>query len=112
MPAGRRADQRDRDLSVVTRSKAGFKGTGFIYTAFSTTVTVESIEVAGSTAIVQFREVTEQYQTSIADGRGSVPSSYALPQTATFLASSDGWQLESIVPSGHGGGLPMSVVED
>ncbi|POH71649.1 hypothetical protein [Arthrobacter glacialis] len=105
-------DKRDRDLSVVARSKAGFKATGFIYTGFSTRVTVESIEVVGSKANVRFNEVTEQYQTSTADGRSSVPTSYALPLAATFLASADGWQIDSLVPSEHGGVLPMSVVED
>lgn len=53
--------KRERDLSVVARSKAGFKSTGFWYTSFSTTVTVESIEVTGSEASVQFKELTEEY---------------------------------------------------
>lgn len=34
-----------------------------------------------------------------------------LGTTATFRASADGWQLDSITPSAHGGGLQMSVVE-
>lgn len=33
------------------------------------------------------------------------------PQTATFRASADGWQLDNIAPSVRGGRLPMSVVE-
>lgn len=45
--------KRERDLSVVARSKAGFKSTGFWYTSFSTTVTVESIDVNGSKASVR-----------------------------------------------------------
>ncbi|RAX44093.1 hypothetical protein DQ354_17275 [Arthrobacter sp. AQ5-06] len=45
------------------------------------------------------------------NGPSSVPAGYSLPQTATFRASADGWQLDSIAPSVHGGGLPMSVVE-
>ncbi|WP_427004531.1 hypothetical protein [Pseudarthrobacter sp. H2] len=103
--------KRERDLSVVARSKAGFKSAGFWYTSFSTTVTVESIEVAGSEASVHFKELTEEYLASKANGPSSVPSGYSLPQTATFRASADGWQLDSIAPSVHGGGMPMSVVE-
>jgi len=103
--------KRERDLSVVARSKAGFKSTGFWYTSFSTTVTVESIDVNGSKASVRFNELTEEYLASTANGPSSVPSGYSLPQTATFLASADGWQLDSIVLSVHGHGLPMSVVE-
>lgn len=104
--------KRERDLSVVARSKAGFKSTGFWYTSFSTTVTVESIDVTGSQASVRFKELTEEYLASTANGPSSVPSGYSLPQTATFLASADGWQLDSIAPSAHGFGLPMSIVED
>jgi hypothetical protein len=103
--------KRERDLSVVARSKAGFKAMGFWYTSFSTKVTVESVEVTGSEASVRFKELTEEYQASTATGPSSVPSGYSLPQTATFRTSGDGWQLDSIVPSVHGGGLPMSVVE-
>lgn len=103
--------KRERDLSVVARSKAGFKSMGFWYTSFSTTVTVDSIEVTGSEARVRFKELTEEYQASMANGPSSVPSGYSLPQTATFRASEDGWQLDSIAPTVHGGILPMSVVE-
>ena len=103
--------KRARDLPVVARSKAGFKSMGFWYTDFSTTITMESIEVAGSEASVDFKEFTEQHQASAANGPSNVPSSYSLPQTAMFRASPDGWQLDSITPSVHGGGLPMSVVE-
>ena len=103
--------KRERDLSVVTRSKSGFKSTGFWYTSFSTTIAVESIDVSGSQASVRFNELTEEYLASSANGPSSVPSGYSLPQTATFLASADGWQLDSIAPSVHGHGLPMSVVE-
>ena len=103
--------KRERDLPVVARSKAGFKSTGFWYTSFSTQVTVESIEVKGSEASVRFKELTEEYLSSAANGPSSVPSSYILPQTAIFRASSDGWKLESIDPSEKGHGLPMSVVE-
>ena len=42
---------------------------------------------------------------------GQMTAAYPLPQIATFRASGDGWQLDSIVPTVHGGGLPMSVVE-
>jgi hypothetical protein len=105
--------KRERDLLVVARSKAGFKSLGFWYTSFSTTVTVESVEVTGSEASLGFQELTEQYQASTANGPSSVPSGYSLPQTATFRASADGWQLDSIAPSLRGGGgLPMSIVED
>ncbi|MDQ0635166.1 hypothetical protein QFZ40_003075 [Arthrobacter pascens] len=104
--------KRERDLTVVARSKAGFKSMGFWYTSFSTTVTVESVEVTGSEAGVRFKELTEQYQASTANGPSIAPSAYSLPQTATFRASGDGWQLDSITPTVHGGGLPMSVVED
>lgn len=76
--------KRERDLLVVARAKAGFKSKGFWYTSFSTTVTVESIQVSGSEASVQFKELTEQYQASTANGPSSVPSGYSLPQTATF----------------------------
>lgn len=103
--------KRERDLLVVARAKAGFKSKGFWYTSFSTTVTVESIQVSGSEASVQFKELTEQYQASTANGPSSVPSGYSLPQTATFLANGGGWQLDSIAPIVGGGGLPMSVVE-
>jgi hypothetical protein len=103
--------KRERDLLAVARAKDGFKSMGFWYTSFSTTVTVDSVEVSGSEASVRFKEVTEQYQASTANGPSSVPSSYSLPQTATFQANGDGWQLDSIVPVEHGGGLPMSVVE-
>ncbi|MEV7134115.1 hypothetical protein AB0N24_14605 [Arthrobacter sp. NPDC093128] len=103
--------KRERDLAVVARSKAGFKSMGFWYTSFSTTVTVESVEVSGSEASVRFKELTEEYQASTANGPSSVPSGYSLPQTATFRASGDGWQLDSIAPTVHGGILPMSVVE-
>jgi hypothetical protein len=101
-----------RDLPEVTRSKAGFKSSGFWYTSFSTTVTVESIEVTGSEAIIHFKELTQEYLASTANGPSNVPSGYSLPQTATFRASTDGWQLDSIAPSVHGFGLPMSIVED
>jgi hypothetical protein len=104
--------KRERDLLVVARSKAGFKSMGFWYTSFSTAVTVESVEVTGSEAGVRFKELTEQYQASTANGHSGVPSGYSLPQTATFRAWGDGWQLDSITPTVHGEGLPMSVVED
>ena len=103
--------KRERDLLVVARAKDGSKSMGFWYTSFSTTVTVESVEVSGSEASVRFKELTEQYQASAANGPSSVPSGYTLPQTATFQANGDGWQLDSIAPVVHGGGLPMSVVE-
>lgn len=103
--------KRDRDLLVVARSKAGFKSMGFWYTSFSTTITVESVEVTGSEASVRFKELTEEYQASTANGPSAVPSGYSLPQTAAFRASADGWQLDSIAPAVYGGGLPMSVVE-
>lgn len=103
--------KRERDLLVVTRAKAGFKSMGFWYTSFSTTVTVESVEVSGSEVSVQFKEMTEQYQASTANGPSSVPSGYSLPQTATFLANGGGWQLDSIATIAGEGGLPMSVVE-
>ena len=93
------------------RAKDGSKSMGFWYTSFSTTVTVESVEVSGSEASVRFKDLTEQYQASAANGPSSVPSGYTLPQTATFQANGDGWQLDSIAPVVHGGGLPMSVVE-
>jgi hypothetical protein len=119
-PAGRLAEgqmtaayrsKRERDLAVVARSKAGFKSMGFWYTSFSTKVTVESVEVTGSEAGVRFKELTEEHQASTANGLSSVPSGYSLPQIATFRASGDGWQLDSIAPTVHGGGLPMSVVD-
>jgi len=103
--------KRARDLPVVARSKAGLKSFGFWYTDFSTTVTVESIGVTGSTASVHFKELTEEHLASTANGPSNVPEGYSLPQTATFQASADGWQLDSITLSGHDGGLPMSVVE-
>lgn len=103
--------KRARDLPAVEGSRARFRSAGFWYTSFSTTVTVDSIEVTGSTAIVHFKEVTEEFVASTANGPSSVPSSYSLPQTAKFLASANGWQLDSIDPSGRGGGLPMSIVE-
>lgn len=103
--------ERARDLPVVARSKAGFKSMGFWYTDFSTTITVESIEVTGTEASVHFKELTEEHQASAANGPSNVPSGYSLPQTATFRASADGWQLDSITPLVHGGGLPMSIVE-
>ena len=96
---------------MVALSKAGFKSAGFWYTSFSTTVTVESIEVAGSEAGVRFKELSGEYLASTANGPSNVPSVYSLPQIATFLVSADGWQLDSIAPSEGGGGLPMSVVE-
>jgi len=103
--------KRARDLPVVARSKAGFKSMGFWYTDFSTTITVESIEVTGSEASVHFKELTEEHQASAANGPSNVPTGYSLPQTATFRASSEGWQLDSITPLVHGGGPPMSIVE-
>jgi hypothetical protein len=104
--------KRVRDLPVVARSKAAFRSSGFWYTSFSTTVTVESSEVTGSEAMIHFKELTEEYLASTANGPSNVPSGYSLPQTATFQASTDGWQLDSIAPSVHGFGLPMSIVED
>jgi hypothetical protein len=121
LPAPRLADEqataaylakRARDLPVVTRSKAGFKSSGFWYTSFSTNVTVESINVSGSVAIIQFKELTEEYLASTANGPSNVPSGYSLSQTATFRTSTGGWQLDSIAPSEHGFGLPMSIVVD
>jgi hypothetical protein len=103
--------KRERDLSVVARSKSRLKVTGFWYTSFSTKVTVESVEVAGSEASVRFKEMTQEYQASTATGQSSVPSGYSLPQIATFRASGSGWQLDSIVPAVHGDALPMSVIE-
>lgn len=103
--------KRARDLPVVERSKARLKSAGFWYTSFSTTVTVASVEGIGSKAIVHFKEQTEQYLASTANGPSNVPSGYSLPETATFLPSADGWQLESIEPSEQGGGLPMSIVK-
>lgn len=79
---------------------------GFWYTDFSTKITVESIEVTGPTASVHFKELTEEPPPS------SVPSVYAIPQIATFRASANGWQVDSIVPSMPGSGLPMSIVEE
>lgn len=104
--------KRARDLPVVARSKAGFKSMGFWYTDFSTKITVESAEVTGSTASVHFKELTEEHQASAAKGPSNIPSGYSLPQTATFRASADGWQLDSIAPSVHESGLRMSIVED
>ena len=103
--------KRERDLSVVARSKAGFKAMGFWYTSFSTRITVESVEVTASEASVRFKEHTEEYQASTVNGPSSVPSGYSLTQTATFRSSGDGWQLDGIAPTVHGGGLPMSVIE-
>lgn len=103
--------KRARDLAVVARSKVGFKSMGFWYTSFSTKLTVESVEVTGSEASVPFKELTEEHQSSTTNGPSSVPSGYSLPQIATFRASGDGWQLDSIAPAVHGGGLPMSVVD-
>ncbi|MFK4298091.1 hypothetical protein ABH924_003249 [Arthrobacter sp. GAS37] len=102
--------KRGRDLPVVERSKARFRSVGFWYTSFSTAVTVESIEVTGSKAIVYFKEQTEESLASMANGPSNVPSGYSLPQTAVFRASANGWQLDSIDPSEDGGGLPMSIV--
>ena len=85
---------------------------GFRYTDFSTTITVETVEVTGSAASVHFKESTEQHQASAANGPSNVPSGYSVPQTATFRASADGWQLDSIATSVHGGGLPMPIVAD
>ena len=109
--AGYRA-KRDRDLPVVTQSKARFKSFGFWYTSFSTTVTVESTEVKGAEASVHFKELTEQHLASAANGPSNVPEGYSLPQIATFRASADGWQLDSITPVGNNFGLPMSIVAD
>lgn len=103
--------KRERDLPVVARSKAGFKSKGFWYTDFSTKITVESVEVTGSTASVHFKELTEEHQASSADGPSNVPSGYSIAETATFRASADGWQLDSIAPSSPGGLLPMSIVK-
>jgi hypothetical protein len=103
--------KRARDLPVVARSKAGFKSMGFWYTDFSTTITVESVEVTGSTASVHFKELTEEHQASAANGPSNVPSGYSVPKTATFRASADGWQLDSIAPSAPGGLLPMSIIK-
>lgn len=103
--------KRERDLPVVAGSKARFKSVGFWYTSFSTKVTVESIQMTGSEAILHFRELTEEFLASTANGPSSVPSGYSLRQTATFRSSADGWQLDSINLSEHGFGLPMSVVE-
>lgn len=104
--------KRARDLPVVSRSKAGFKSKGFWYTDFSTKITVESVEVTGSTASVRFKELTEEHQSSAANGPSNVPSGYSVSETAKFLASADGWQLDSIAPSAPGGLLPMSIVKD
>lgn len=103
--------KRARDLPVVARSKAGFKSMGFWYTDFSTKITVESVEVTGSTASVHFKELTEQHQASAANGPSNVPSGYSVSETATFRASADGWQLDSIAPSAPEGLLPMSIVK-
>ncbi|GAA4035483.1 hypothetical protein GCM10023063_19960 [Arthrobacter methylotrophus] len=102
--------KRGRDLPVVARSKAGFKSKGFWYTDFSTKITVESVEVTGSTASVHFKELTEEHQASAANGPSNVPSGYSVSETATFRGSADGWQLDSIAPSAPGGLLPMSIV--
>jgi hypothetical protein len=93
--------KRERDFPAVARSKARFKATGFWWTSFSTKVSVESIDVTGSEASVRFKELTEEHQTSTAKGPSSVPSGDSLPQIATFRASGDGWQLDSIVPTVH-----------
>jgi len=99
---------------VVARSKAGFKSMGFWYTDFSTTITVETVEVTRPTASVHFKELTEEHQASAANGPSNVPSGYSVPQTATFQASADGWQLDSIAPSVHGAAClcPSSRTED
>ena len=102
--------KRERDLPVVTESKTRFKSFGFWYTSFSTTVTVESTELSGTEATVRFKELTEQHQSSAANGPSNVPAGYSLPQIATFKASVQGWQLDSITPVGNNFGLPMSVV--
>jgi hypothetical protein len=83
--------KRARDLPAVTRSKAGFKTMGFWYTDFSTKITMETVEVTGSTASVHFKEWTEAHQASAAKGPSDVPSGYSVPQTPTFRASADGW---------------------
>lgn len=85
-------DKRARDLPVAARSKAGFKSMGFWYTDFSTKITVESVDVTGSTASVHFKELTEEHQASAANGPSNVPSGYPVPQTASFRASAKGWQ--------------------
>ncbi|MDP9905582.1 hypothetical protein [Arthrobacter bambusae] len=103
--------KRARDLPVVVRSKAGFRSKGFWYTDFSTKITVESVEVTGPTASVHFKELTEEHQASAANGPSKVPSGYSVSETATFRASADGWQLDSIAPSAPGGLLPMSIVK-
>ncbi|QDY89683.1 hypothetical protein E7Y32_05205 [Arthrobacter sp. UKPF54-2] len=102
--------KRERDLPVVTEAKTRFKSFGFWYTSFSTTVTVESTESSGAEATVRFKELTEQYQASAANGPNNVPEEYSLPQIATFKASAQGWQLDSITPVGNNFGLPMTVV--
>lgn len=102
--------KRERDLPVVTESKKRFKSSGFWYTSFSTTVTVESTESHGPEATVRFKELTEQHLVSAANGPSNVPEGYSLPQIATFKASAQGWQLDSITAVGNNFGLPMSVV--
>lgn len=102
--------KRERDLPVVTESKARFKSSGFWYTSFSTTVTVESTELSGAEATVHFKELTEQHLASAANGPSKVPEGYSLPQIAVFKASAQGWQLDSITPVGNNFGLPMAVV--
>jgi len=102
--------KRDRDLPVVAQSKARFKSFGFWYTSFSTTLTFESTEIKGAEASVHFKELTEQHLASAANGPSNVPEGYSLPQIATFRASAEGWQLESITPVGKNFGLPMSIV--
>ncbi|MGM7775891.1 hypothetical protein ACSVHC_07705 [Arthrobacter sp. KNU-44] len=103
--------KRARDFPVVARSKAGFKSKGFWYSDFTTKITAESVEVTGSTASVHFKELTEEHQASAANGPSNVPSGYSVSETATFRASPDGWQLDSIAPSAPGGLLPMSIVK-
>lgn len=103
--------KRTRDLPVVARSKAGFKSKGFWYTDFSTKITVESVEVSGSTASVHFKELTEEHQASAANGPSNVSTGYSVSETAIFRGSADGWQLDSIAPSTPGGLLPMSIVK-
>jgi hypothetical protein len=104
-------DQRALDAPVVARSRAGFKSMGFWHRDFSTTITVESVEVTGSTVSVHFKELTEEHQAPAVNGPSNVPSGCSLSLTATFRASADRWQLDSIAPSARGGGLAVSVVE-
>ena len=103
--------KREQDLPKVARSKAGFKSSGFWYASFSTTVTAESMEVRGPEISIRFKELTEEYLASKANGPSTLPEGYSLPQIATFRASEQGWKLDSITPSVHSGGLPMSVAD-